>query len=275
MSKLNINKNEWLELVFEGKNKEYGAYQLRQEEGKTTIKAFFSAMALLTGLGLIPVILSSFSEKPVAEKPTALEEIRVTNVHFPEKEKQKEIEKQIKKAEVIKEPKTKDLVNVTVVEAEKAPETTLTENKNLGQNTSENPLAANGSPTGSSDGNTIKPTEPTVETPKKPGIMTTGTVDKSPNFPGGINAFLNLVGRKFKTPEMEEETSRDIRVIVLFIVEPDGSLSNITVPKNPGFGLDKEAIRVLKSINTKWEPGFYKGEPVRTQYSLPIVVRLQ
>ncbi|EKT4508910.1 hypothetical protein AAIP42_000580 [Flavobacterium psychrophilum] len=65
MSKLNINKNEWLELVFEGKNKEYGAYQLRQENGKTTMKAFFSAIALISGIALLPVVLSSFTKKPV------------------------------------------------------------------------------------------------------------------------------------------------------------------------------------------------------------------
>jgi periplasmic protein TonB len=50
MSKLNINKSEWLELVFEGKNKAYGAYELRQEDGKTTMKAFFGALLLIVGL---------------------------------------------------------------------------------------------------------------------------------------------------------------------------------------------------------------------------------
>ena len=61
MSKLNINKNEWLELVFEGKNKEYGAYQLRQEDGKTTMKAFFTAIALISGIALLPVLLITLS----------------------------------------------------------------------------------------------------------------------------------------------------------------------------------------------------------------------
>ena len=64
MSKLNSSKNEWLELVFEGKNKSYGAYELRQEEGKTTIKAFFSALLLLTALSATAMLFSSFREKP-------------------------------------------------------------------------------------------------------------------------------------------------------------------------------------------------------------------
>jgi len=119
MSKLNINKTEWLELVFEGKNKEYGAYQMRQDDGKTTIKAFFSAMALLTGLALIPVVLSSFAEKPVKidNDPTICNlPVKVTKVHFLEKDKQKEIEKQIKKADVIA-PKTENLVKPKIVES--------------------------------------------------------------------------------------------------------------------------------------------------------------
>jgi len=272
MSKLNINKTEWLELVFEGKNKEYGAYQMRQDDGKTTVKAFFSALVLLTGLALIPVILSSFTDKPVEIKPTTLdEELKVTEVHLLKKEEQKKIEKQIKKAEVIKEPKTKDLVNVTVVEAKKAPDTPLTENKELGKNTSNDPLAANGSPTGSTTGTTIEPVKETPSAGNGETIVNTSMVEKNPMFPGGVEAFLKIVGNRFTAPDMEEE--KTLRVIVLFVVEKDGSLSNITVPRSPGFGLDKEAIRVLKSIKTKWEPGIYKGEPVRTQYSLPIVVK--
>jgi len=271
MSKLNINKNEWLELVFEGKNKEYGAYQFRQEEGKTTLKAFFSALILLTGLASIPFILSSFSEKALPVQPTVLDEVKVSLVHFPEKEKQKEIEKQIKKAAVLKTPKTKDLQNITVVKPEEATPTEITKNENLGKNTSENPLAANGSTTGSTTGTTVEPVKETPKTGNGETIVNTSMVEKNPAFPGGIDAFLRIVGNKFVAPEMEEE--KTVKVVVLFVVEKDGSLSNITVPRNPGFGLDKEAIRVLKSIKTKWEPGIYKGEPVRTQYTLPIVVK--
>ena len=266
MSKLNINKNEWLELVFEGKNKAYGAYQLRQEDGKTTTKAFFTALTVLTGIALLPILLSSFTDKPVTAKPLPLDEVlTVTEVTLPKKEEQKKIEKQIKKADVI--IKTKNLVNPKVVEATKAPQTALTENIDLGKNTSTNPDALNGSPLGSPTGTT---TEPVKETPKVDNgntVVTTAMVEKKPAFPGGIDEFLKTVGKRFTAPELDEE--RTLRLIVFFIVEKDGSLSNITVPRSPGYGLDQEAIRVLKSIKTKWEPGILNGEPVRTQYSLP------
>jgi periplasmic protein TonB len=272
MSKLNINKTEWLELVFEGKNKEYGAYQLRQEEGKTTAKAFFSAIVFITGLAMLPVLLSSFTDDSVVVKPiNHLDDVlKVTDVVLPKKEEQKKIEKQIKKADIIA-PKTENLVNPNIVEAKKAPNVDFTKPEDVGKSISNDPLALNGGVNGTPDGTTTKPTP--VDTPKGNGetVVSTAVVEKTPMFPGGINAFLRIVGNKFVAPEMDEE--KVLKVIVFFIVEKDGSLSNITVPRTAGKALDEEAIRVLKSIKTKWEPGIYNGQPVRTQFSLPIVVQ--
>lgn len=272
MSKLNINKTEWLELVFEGKNKAYGAYQLRQEDGTTTTKAFLSAIATLTGLALLPVVLSSFADKPVIiDKPMLDDPLTVTKVILPNKKQIKKIEQQIKKADYIA-PKTENLVNPNIVDAVKAPETEFTKPQDVGKAISENPLASNGSPTGSPTGTTTDPT-PKVETSKTPeGPVNLGVLEKAPLFPGGIDAFLNIVSRRFQAPEMEESST--VKIIVFFVVETDGSISNITVPRSPGYGLDKEAIRVLKSIKTKWEPGIFQGQAVRTQYSLPITIQV-
>lgn len=272
MSKLNINRTEWLELVFEGKNKAYGAYRLRQEDGSTTTKAFFSALALLTGIAMLPVLLSSFTDKPtIINEPGFSDPLIVTEVVLPSREQIKKIEQQIKKADVIA-PKTENLRNVNVVEASNAPEVEYTKPQDMGIPTSENPLALNGSPTGSSTGTTTNPT-PVVETPKAPeGPVSMGILEKSPMFPGGVDAFLKIVGNRFQAPEIEDLNV--VRIIVLFVVEKDGSISNVVVPKSPGYDLDKEAIRVLKSIKTKWEPGILNGQPVRTQYSLPITVKV-
>ena len=268
MSRLNINKNEWLELVFEGKNKEYGAYKMRQEDGKTTMKAFFSAIALLSGMALLPIFLSSFTDKPVSKpaEPDAL--VRVTDVVLPLKE---QIKKDLPtvKSETQKPIKSKDLINPTIVDATKAPDVDFTKPEDVGKTNS-----TNTSTSGNPDGNTTGITAvPTAITEVIPDIMNTASVEKNPAFPGGINEFLKMVGNRFVAPELDEE--KTIKILVFFVVEKDGSLSNITVPKNPGFGLDIEAIRVLKSIKTKWEPGIYKGKSVRTSYSLPIVIKTQ
>jgi periplasmic protein TonB len=272
MSKLNINKNEWLELVFEGKNKAYGAYQLRQEEGRTTTKAFVSAMALLGGIAALPFILSSFTDKPeIVTCPVGPDiSIHVTEIKLPPK-------KILPHTKIVppasNAPKTIDLIDPRIVDAAEAPQTNITTNNNLGQNT--NTTTESGSGT-EGQGSTISTGQGQIEMPEIDDAtpFTANAVEKSPSFPGGIDEFLRIVGNRFNAPEAEEEGTTK-RVIVFFVVEKDGSLSNITVPRNPGLGLDKEAIRVLKSIKTKWEPGIYKGRPVRTQYSLPIVVQMQ
>ena len=63
-------------------------------------------------------------------------------------------------------------------------------------------------------------------------------------------------------------------VSVSFVIEKDGSMTDIKVLRNPGYGLDKEAIRVLKALKTKWKPGVKNGKYVRTQYTLPIKIQM-
>lgn len=272
MSKLNINKNEWLELVFEGKNKEYGAYKLRQDDGKTTMKAFFSALALMAGLAALPMILSSF-DKPVIVKPTGPDCIlKVVDVVLPPKKAEPEKPQTAVKNTAPKPPV--QFATPVVVKHEDDPQTEIPKNVDLPQTPStgtDTPGTGTGPQTG---GNTPGPITADPGPDADPAaILTPSVLEKNPNFPGGIAEFLRIVGNKFEVPSIEEE--RTIKVIVYFVVEKDGSLTNITVPRSPGYGLDKEAIRVLKSIKTKWEPGIYKGKPVRTSYSLPIVVKMQ
>lgn len=271
MSKLNINKSEWLELVFEGKNKEYGAYQLRKEDSTTTVKAFVSALVFLTGLAMLPMLLSSFTHTEVVNKPTVIldDSLHITNVQIHKVEPKTVLPKNTTPAK--KTPRTQDLTNPVVVDHTVATPVDLTPNVNLGQNTT--PTNTNSGGTGPNTGGTG-----TSNTPVEAPIIDTTihdnfSVEKNPMFPGGIEEFLKTVGKRFQSPEIDEE--KTIRLVVFFVVEKDGSLSNITVPRNPGYDLDKEAIRVLKSIKTKWEPGIYKGQPVRTQYSLPITVKMQ
>lgn len=95
-------------------------------------------------------------------------------------------------------------------------------------------------------------------------------LDPQPQFPGGVAEFMRLVSKEFKMPDIKED--KKLRVYVQFIIEPDGSMSGIKVLKDPGFGLGDEAIRVLKTITTKWTPGKVKGTAVRTSFALPITV---
>lgn len=266
MSKLNINKTEWLELVFEGRNKAYGAYQLRQEEGRTTMKAFFSALVLIAGIATLPLILSSFTDKPIVETPLPFSP-PITPVNLqPKTEQPKKLPTSNKSAE----PKVPKLAIPVVVKKEDAPKTDIPRNADLPKTPTTTETPGTGPAT---VGPTTGPATveiPTIEDPNK--VLPPSMLEQNPAFPGGIGEFLKIVGNRFVAPEIDEE--KTVKVIVYFVVEKDGTLSNINVPRSPGYSLDKEAIRVLKSIKTKWEPGIYKGKPVRTSYSLPIVIKM-
>lgn len=91
-------------------------------------------------------------------------------------------------------------------------------------------------------------------------------VDVKPDFPGGITAFYNFVGKNYRVPEDNKFKGK---VMVAFIIEKDGTLSNFKILRDLGDELGKETIRVLKK-SPKWTPGTQNGKSVRVLYSLPI-----
>ena len=100
-----------------------------------------------------------------------------------------------------------------------------------------------------------------------------GAVEKMPTFPGGTDALTRFLARNIRYPEDAEDSGIQGRVGCSFIVECDGSITNIRITKSVDPSLDKEAIRVLRSM-PKWNPGTVKGEPVRVTYHLPIMFSL-
>jgi|GEM_PF-762507 len=97
----------------------------------------------------------------------------------------------------------------------------------------------------------------------------------SPEFPGGIKAFYNFVTSNIKKENLVKGAEgTELKVYVTFIVEKDGYMTGIKLLRDPGFGLGKETVRVLKQVKTMWSPGIQNGKPVRAQYNLPIVIKL-
>lgn len=94
-----------------------------------------------------------------------------------------------------------------------------------------------------------------------------------PQPPGGMHAFLRYIGNNYRYPASGEKAKVSGRVVVTFIVEKDGSLSDFKIVRDLGFGTGEEAVRVIKE-SKKWSPGIQNGKPVRVQYTLPIVLNL-
>jgi len=99
-------------------------------------------------------------------------------------------------------------------------------------------------------------------------------VEKMPSFPGGDAALMKYLGDNVKYPVIAQENGVQGRVICQFVVNRDGSIVDIEVVRSVDASLDKEAVRVIKSM-PKWSPGQQRGKPVRVKYTLPVNFRLQ
>ena len=99
-------------------------------------------------------------------------------------------------------------------------------------------------------------------------------VDQQPSFPGGTNAFNTFIVSNLKYPVVAQENGIQGRVVVKFIVEKDGSISNVEVDRSVDPSLDNEAMRVIKNM-PKWIPGQINGKAVKVECSYPFVFRLQ
>ncbi|MBR6227395.1 MAG: energy transducer TonB [Bacteroidales bacterium] len=99
-------------------------------------------------------------------------------------------------------------------------------------------------------------------------------VEEMPSFPGGEAELMKYVGSHIKYPQIARETGIQGRVFVSFVVEPDGSISNVKLLRGIGGGCDEEAMRVIKSL-PKWKPGKQRGKAVRVSYQIPVFFKLQ
>jgi hypothetical protein len=275
MSKLSIYETGWINLVFQDRNKEYGAYQLRQETTKTSLRALFMGTLLLASLFSIPTLINHFSSDNgvTATIPDFSNTLVQLSDIVPNQilETQKQVLPEIKKQIPEKTVESAQLVNPVIVQASQANQdiTKNTDNTSLTNTTSEGTGTVGINPT-STSGVGTETAITTVDSGNT--IVNSLSLDKLPEFPGGISKFYSYVGNNFEKQEIDGSGS--IRVYVSFVIERDGSMTDIQVKRDPGYGLGKEAVRVLKSLKTKWSPGMIAGKPVRTAYNLPITVQM-
>lgn len=107
---------------------------------------------------------------------------------------------------------------------------------------------------------------------QKQEVTVTGSIAKQPEFPGGIVEFYKFIGKNFKMPAEASKNKIEGKVLMEFMVEKDGSLSEFKIKKDLGYGLGAEAARVLK-LSPKWNPGTQEGQPIRVMYALPITIQ--
>lgn len=109
---------------------------------------------------------------------------------------------------------------------------------------------------------------------QEPNTVAANIDEAQPSFPGGNGAMMAYLANNVKYPKVAAENGVQGRVVVGFIVEKDGSLSDVKVKRGVDPSLDREAVRVVKSM-PRWNPGKKDGQPVRVEYTLPVTFRMQ
>lgn len=287
MAKNDLFKKDWLDIVFAGRNKQYGAYKLRLESPRTTLVALGSGLCLFAFVFVAPTAISSFFEEEngLAKGEIIYDDIfdktvELVDVDMPKVEEVKPLVEEPKTEESSAPASSMDVTRFTTLEVAAATEVTEEPAK---QENLVDVLIGSESIKGNEAGSILIDETPGV---KVGGLGTAITDDEEEKGNeifrfttekaepiGGMAHFSQTFISKFRELQVDNNVSK-VQVILSFVVEKDGSITAIKVLRDPGYGAGKEAVRVLKNM-PKWKPARQDNRTVRSQFTLPITIQVQ
>ena len=282
MAKIDLYDPKWVDMVFAGKNKEYGAYQLRKGTSGRNIKSLLIlviAAALVGGFLAWKVI----EQKQAEEQQAYMEAMELAKLQQQAKKEEKKKEPVKPKIEPKKEiPVARETQKFTAPVIKKD-ELVKEENQVKQMDKLDEKVAVGTENKEGVKDRTVEAvrSEIAVAAPPpppapKPEVATKvfDVVEEMPSFPGGSAALMSYLSSNTKYPVVAQENGVQGKVIISFVVERDGSISDVKVARSVDPSLDREAQRVVKSM-PRWTPGKQNGQTVRVKYTVPVVFRLQ
>ena len=279
MSKIDLLEREWIDLVFEGKNEAYGAYAIRRD---TSHRNLMAVIALIIGLiAIVALFLIVNVAQNAIAAARAEHETEVTLEAIED-----EMEEEQDDEEIVYEVEELDqlVAEETVMNSEKftayemeddAPEQVTKTQDEVA--TTDVAIGAVDYDQGSDAADHVLKVNEKVVDEVPPAVEETkvfDVVEQMPSFKGGDAALMEWLSKNIKYPVVAEENGIQGRVVATFVVERDGSITDVKIVKSVDPSLDKEAVRVLKSM-PKWIPGKQNGQAVRVKYTVPVTFRLQ
>ena len=260
------------EVVFEKRNKEYGAYALRNEANVFLKKALFIGVGLFGLLAMTPLVIANL--KPKAIDNPVFVDINIKDLNLPEDVVERPIPRVIPpKAPV--QVKTQSLTPPTPTRNAVKEETINQKVDDAVISTTTTPGVAVTNPNQHVTAGTENGKEIVKETPAKPNPNEiVKNVDVEADFIGGVNAFRTKVLQNFDSSVVENETGEVVKAVVTFVVERDGTISNIKV-SGTNTVFNKEAEKTIKGIKGKWNPAKFQGENVRSYFRFPISMQFE
>lgn len=261
------------DIIFQARNRAYGAFDLRQHYRPTLSRAVGLGVGLfLLGVS-IPTLYDRFWPSESVENRQAMTEVTLTKLNEPPAEKPIEL------PPVEKQPTVNTVRNlppVVMPEADVVEENPPATVEQLKDATSGTETAE-----GSGEVEVIAAPEASVATVQEKAVEVEAKteepflrVEQQPEYPGGMNALMNFLSKNLNYPRLAASAGVSGRVYLSFVVNTDGSLTDLQVVKGIGFGCDEEALRVMNKM-PHWKPGKQSGRAVRVKYNLPISFTLE
>nr|WP_294943349.1 energy transducer TonB [uncultured Mucilaginibacter sp.] len=273
-TKFDLYNAEWLDVVFDDRNKAYGAYDLRSHYAGTLNKA----MAIAFTVVISGAVALSFAFKTVPVETGIIRDVDLSHFKLdpPIKPKEEKAEKPKPAAPEKPQPQVTTIQHLsTVVKPDDQVTKEPVENIDL-QTAAISSETVKGVDPGEG-GNIPEPSSGGGGTAVKGNsdeiVPFDGSLEVNPEPYGGMAAFGKFLGKNMRFPAQAQDANVSGRVIMSFVIEKNGEISNISVIREAGFGFDQEATRVLK-LAKAWKPGMQNGQPVRVRYTIPINFQL-
>ncbi|MDY4160965.1 MAG: energy transducer TonB [Prevotella sp.] len=277
MAKIDLISGAWTDLVFENRNQAYGAYVLRKSTGKRNVIAIL-AVILLAIACQIGLTLKNIADEAAAKRQAMQEAVELSALEQKKEAKveRKEVVRQENVEKVVE--KVKSSVKFTAPEIKKDNEVRPEdEMKSQDEIMSSKLSVGSFDVKGNDEGGEVLKAKEVIATepvkPKEEENKVFDVVEQMPSFPGGNAAMMNYLSQNIKYPVIAEENGIQGRVVVQFVVGKDGHISDVRVAKSVDPSLDKEAVRVVRSM-PRWIPGKQNGQAVTVRYTLPVTFRL-
>ena len=279
MSKIDLLDQKWIDLVFDGKNEAYGAYAIRQDTSKRNLYAMLALFA-----GLFAIVASFLIVNVASEAIARAQAEHETEVTLEQIEEEMEEEKDEEEIVYELEELEQLVAEETVMNSEKftasemeddAPDQVTKTQDEVAQ--SDVAIGAIDYDQGSDEAEHVLKVNEKVVDEVPPAVEETkvfDVVEQMPQYKGGDAALMDYLNKSIKYPVIAEENGIQGRVVCTFVVERDGSITDVKVVRSVDPSLDKEAVRVLKAM-PKWIPGKQNGSAVRVKFTLPVTFKLQ
>lgn len=270
-----LQKDHLDEVVFANRNKAYGAYALRNDYSNQLTKALFIGIAFFASVSAIPLVINAFKSDVVIEDLVPTGPIELYNVDQPDKPKSTPVNTTPARVKTVANPEVtpvREIRKKTELPTKKDFEGAAigTETKDGPQTTIAVAPPINVGPPATT---TYQPPVAPPSIIEDPNVIIDGAkADVAADFKGGINAFRQKVAQNFDTSSVEQTGM--VSATITFVVEKDGSISNIKI-NGANSDFNEEAERTVKSIKTKWTPAQLRGKAVRSSFRMPISMRIE